>query len=422
MKRLLLVLGALLGLALIALLLWPQPADRGRDRFFADDAYNFETVRVLNDIAAAGGDAGEVLGTIGSIRAGDAESWYRAWTAAGDRAVALAARTRDAHDRGTALLRAHTYYRTAEFFLAPGDPRRDGSFSSNRRAFYDGLDALRVSYERMVVPYGRYHLNALYYPGPPGAESRPLLVVVGGYDSTMEELYLSIAAAALQHGYSVLTYEGPGQGSVLRQQGLHMQADWERPDGAVLDQFLSTHPKPRRIVLLGESLGGYLAPRAAAFDPRIDGVVALDVWFDGYAVATRKVPPLVFWLHDHGYGRLLEALARRNTDPGARWAQENGQWVFGVSGLMDVLDAFRAYTLAPVAGRITQDVLLLAGTADHFVPLQQLDEERRALVHARSVTAVTFDRDSGGALHCQVGAPSLWQATLFDWLAAKFGP
>jgi alpha-beta hydrolase superfamily lysophospholipase len=421
MRKLFAVLGVI-GLALIAVLLWPRPADRGRDRFFADDSYNFETVRVLNDIAAAGGDAGEVLDTVGSIQAGDAESWYRAWTAAGDRTRALGERTRDPRGKGTALLRAHTYYRTAEFFLAPQDPRRIASFRNNVSAFYAGLDALKVSYERIVVPYGRYHLTALYYPGPAGAESRPLLVVVGGYDSTMEELYLSIGAAALQHGYSVLTYEGPGQGSVLRQQGLHMQADWEKPNSAVLDQFLSAHPNPGRIVLLGESLGGYLAPRAAAYDSRIDGVVAFDVWFDGYAIATRKVPPAVFWLRAHGYEHLLTALARRNTDPGSKWAEENGEWVLGVSGPFEVLDAFRPYSLAPVAGRITQDILLLAGTADHFVPLEQLDRERKSLVHARSVTAVVFDPASGGSLHCQIGAPSLWQATLFDWLAAKFPP
>jgi len=420
MRKPLVVLGALVVLALIALLLWPQPADRGRDRFFADDSYNFETIRVLNDIAAAGGDVGEVLSTVGSIRAGDADSWYHAWTAAGDRVGALAERTRDTREKGNALLRTHTYYRTAEFFLAPHDPRRVESFRSNVRSFYAGLDARNVRYEHIVVPYGRYHLNALYYPGPAGAESRPLLVVVGGYDSTMEELYLATGAAALQHGYSVLTYEGPGQGSVLRQQDLHMEPDWEKPNGEVLEEFLRTHPKPRKIVLLGESLGGYLAARAAAYDSRIDGVVAYDVWFDGYAIATRKVSPAVFWLRAHGFEHLLTALANRITDPGIKWAEENGEWVFGVSGPFQVIDALKAYSLAPVAARITQDALLLAGTADHFVPLKQLAEERKALVHARSVTAVVFNRDSGGSLHCQLGAPTVWQATLFDWMAAKF--
>jgi alpha-beta hydrolase superfamily lysophospholipase len=420
MRRVVTILGILLGLALVALWLWPKSPDRGQSRFFADDSYNFETVRVLNDVAAAGGDTGEVLSTVGSIEAGDAEGWYRAWTQAGNRTLALAKRSQDARSKGASLLRAHTYFRTAEFFLPPADPRRAISFRSNVSAFYAGLDALQVPYQRLLVPYGHYHLNALYYSGPAGAEHRPLLVVVGGYDSTLEELYLSIGAAALAHGYSVLTYEGPGQGSVLREQGLHMQADWETPNAAVLSQFLSTHSRPTKIVLLGESLGGYLAPRAAAYDSRIDGVVAFDVWFDGYAIATRKVPAAAFWLRAHGYEHLLDELAQRSSDPGARWSVENGEWVFGVSGPFAVLDTFKSYDLAPVAGRITQDVLLLAGTADHFVPLEQLQRERASLTRARSVTAVVFDRDSGGSLHCQIGAPTLWQATLFDWLAARF--
>jgi alpha-beta hydrolase superfamily lysophospholipase len=420
MGRLAGILGALVVAGILAVVLWPHGGDHGRADFFADESYNFETLRVLDDIAVAGGDISDVLITVGSIRAGSADDWYRAWTAAGERAAALASRTRDARSKGTALLRAHTYYRTAEFFLSPTDPRRAASFKSNVAAFYEGLQALRVSYERIAVPYGKYHLNAVYYPGPAGSEARPLLVVVGGYDSTMEELYLLIGYAAVQHGYSVLTYEGPGQGSVLRQQGMHMQADWEKPNSAVLDQFLGTHPKPSKIVLLGASLGAYLAARAAAFDPRVDGVVAYDAWFDGYAIATRNIPPPALWLHARGYDHMLNSFARRTSVPGAKWSQENGMWVFGVSEPTQVLDAFKAYTVAPVADRITQDVLLLAGTADLFIPVNQLDQERNALSRAHSVTTIVFDRDSGGSLHCQIGAPSLWQGVLFDWLTAKF--
>jgi hypothetical protein len=66
-------------------------------------------------------------------------------------------------------------------------------------------------------------------------------------------------------------------------------------------------------------------------------------------------------------------------------------------------------------------VLILAGGEDHFVPIEQVEAFKQGLTHARSVTAVVYDRASGGAEHCQVGAPSLWQATVFDWLAAKCG-
>ena len=76
------------------------------------------------------------------------------------------------------------------------------------------------------------------------------------------------------------------------------------------------------MVLMGVSLGGYLAPRAAAFDPRVDGLIAMDEYFDGYAVATRHVPKFAFTLHDHGLDGVLNFLGDHNETPGARWAQQ----------------------------------------------------------------------------------------------------
>ncbi|GGA06639.1 alpha/beta hydrolase family protein [Dyella caseinilytica] len=411
---------------IIAAFIWHfldrPPEDLGNPRYFTDQTYNFETSRALNDIAIVGGDAGEVGQAVAGLKAGDAQGWYDRWMAAGDRAMALAHRTADPTSKGHALLRAHNYYRSAEFFLPPNDARRPEAWKKNVDAFYQGLDVLGVKYERIKVPYGTYHLNAVYYPGAAGSESKPLLVVVGGYDGTMEEMYFHIVAAALQRGYPVLTYEGPGQGSVLREQGLTFTPQWEKPNGAVLDTFLASHPTSGNIVLIGESMGGYLAPRAAAFDPRISGVVAYDVFFDGGAIASRNVPPFVFWLRKHGYNSVLNMLAKQGpSDPGALWSVQNGMWVFGAKGPFEVLDAFKAYTLAPVASRIKADVLILSGADDHFVPAGQADAFQKSLTGARSVTSVVFDRISGGSEHCQIGASSLWHATLFDWLATKFG-
>lgn len=84
------------------------------------------------------------------------------------------------------------------------------------------------------------------------------------------------------------------------------------------------------------------------------------------------------------------------------------------------MTAFRQYTLAPVASRITGDVLILVGEEDHFITADQDDKYRQSLTHARSVTTVVFDKASGGGEHCQIGAPSLWKAAFFDWLASRF--
>lgn len=420
MRRTIVRLLIILVIALVARILWPRSPEVGQPRFFSDQTYNFEALRAIDDTGVAGGNYNEVAVTIQGIKVGDAASWYTAWNDAGDRVTALASQLQDPVSRGNALLRAHTYYRSAEFFLTPTDPKRPAIWKRNVDSFYKGLDILGVRYERLTVPYGKYHLNAVYYPGPAGAESRPLLMAVNGYDGTMEELYMSFVAVALQHGYSVLTYEGPGQGSVIREQGLIFQPEWEQPNGAVLDAFLANHAKPGRIVLLGESLGGYLAPRAAAFDSRIDGVIAYDVFYDGYAIASRHVPQFAFALHRNGHDGVLNFLAGLNKDPGSVWAQQNGEWVLGAHDPFGLLDAFKAYRLAPVAGRIKADVLILAGADDHFVPAGQLEQFRASLTQARSVTSVEFDHASGGAEHCQIGAPSLWQGVVFDWLKAKF--
>jgi alpha-beta hydrolase superfamily lysophospholipase len=393
----------------------------GNARFFADQTYNFETIRVLTDTAPVGGDLAEVTLAVAKIKTGDAQSWYAAWSEQGDRIAALAAKTKDATSRGDALLRAHTYYRAAEFFLDPHDPKRAAIWKKNLGAFYSGLDTLSVQYERISVPYGPdHHLNAIYFPGGAGAEAKPLIVVVGGFDSTMEELYFHFVAAAHRRGFSVLIYEGPGQGSVLRDQGLTFIADWEKPNSAVLDTFLASHPKPKKIVLMGESLGGYLAPRAAAFDARIDGVIAYDAMYNAGELAKRQVPHFVYWLRDHHYDGVLKLLAHRPQSPGSEWAAKNGMWTFGLSNPLAVLDAFQTLTLVPVADRIHADVLLLAGADDHFTPNGEIDKVKAALTQARSVTSVVFDHASGGGEHCQLGAPSLWHATVFDWLAKTY--
>jgi len=113
---------------------------------------------------------------------------------------------------------------------------------------------------------------------------------------------------AHEHGYGVLIYDGHGQGSVLRRQGLTF-THWEKPTGAVLDAFLADHARPEKIVLVGMSMGGYLAPRAAAFDERFDGVVLRRVLRLG-ATARRYAPPAAFWLHEHGFTAIIDAMIR----------------------------------------------------------------------------------------------------------------
>ena len=398
--------------------------DVGQDRFFADQSYHFQTLRVLNDVASDGADTGEVLETIRHIRSSDAQGWFRAWSDTGDRVTRSAAATTDRIAKGRALLRAHNYYRTAEFFLSPNDAKRPASAAKNIQSFYAGLDALGVAYQQIKVPYDDgHHLEAVYYPAAEGGARRPLIVLGGGFDSTLEELYFVLVKDAHEHGYAVLTYDGPGQGSVLRDQGLTFTHEWEKPVKAVVDAFLAAHPRPHKMVLIGMSLGGYLAARAAAFDERFDGVVTYDVFFDWGAIAGRYVPAAAFWLRDHGFAAVIDIIVQVKAalSPSFAWAINNSMWTLGSKHPLDAVTEEQKYTLAGVAGRIKGDVLILAGAEDHFVPIEQVARFEKALTAARGATTKVYDRASGGAEHCQLGAQTLWHADFFDWMSAKFG-
>ena len=121
-------------------------------------------------------------------------------------------------------------------------------------------------------------------------------------------------------------------------------------------------------------------------------------------------------------GRVIAVAANQNAmkNPDVAWGYKNALWTLGTKGLEDTAKAFVSYTLAPVAHRIRQDVLILAGTEDHFNPFHQTADFEKALVNARSVTTRIFDRASGGAPHCQCGAVTLVYAAVFDWLLATF--
>jgi dienelactone hydrolase len=155
------------------------------------------------------------------------------------------------------------------------------------------------------------------------------------------------------------------------------------------------------------SMGGYFAPRAAAFEDRIDGVIAWDSCFDFAAAAE----PLI---------RLsMNPVASNNPD--VAWAINNARWTLGVTDIDAMRKAVEPFRLAPVASRIRQDVLILAATEDHFVPFAQTAAFEKSLVNAKSVKTVIFDRASGGAEHCQTGNSTLVHETVFDWMQSKFG-
>jgi pimeloyl-ACP methyl ester carboxylesterase len=216
-------------------------------------------------------------------------------------------------------------------------------------------------------------------------------------------------------GLDVVAFDGPGQGAAL-EAGLPMTAEWHKPVGAVLDHFGVDD-----VTLMGFSLGGCLVMRAAAYEPRVSRVIADDILTDftacfAYRLAARQKALVV------NAGRLPAAVVDRLINRArsrnllADWGIGNAETVFGVNTPAEALAAVRAMHTDDVSSRITQDVLLMAGAEDHYVPLAQLGAQIQTLTNARSVTARLFTRAESAQNHCQIGNLGLSLRIILGWL------
>lgn len=95
-----------------------------------------------------------------------------------------------------------------------------------------------------------------------------------------------------------------------------------------------------------------------------------------------------------------------------------GMHVTGTPSQAAFLRAIEPFTKADISSKVTQDVLLLAGAKDHFVPLGQLDRQKHALTNARSVTTRLFTAEEHAASHCQIGNLPLAMKVIICWLQA----
>jgi hypothetical protein len=256
-----------------------------RQIVFPNDAeFWYETQRSFGNSAYGGGDFGEVLVISEQITEGDYDSWYDAYLAAADRIAAEAADALRAGHRVSArdgLLRASNYYRSADFFLQgrPHSPPHYHAYDRSVECFLQAAALFTVPVQTVAIPYENTTLPGYFYSAGDPAVPAPL--VITGYDGSAEEMHFRGAAGGAERGYNVQPFDGPGQGSLTRNQGMLFRPDWENVVGPVID-FALTLPgvDEGRIVLWGVSMGGVLAPRATAFEQRLAALVAVDGVYD----------------------------------------------------------------------------------------------------------------------------------------------
>jgi pimeloyl-ACP methyl ester carboxylesterase len=390
---------------------------------FDDESFSFETLRTAGFAAYGGADLGEVLTTARHIGEGDEASWHQAWKSTAQRVAEIGEQALASEHRVSAreaLLRAANYYRTAGAFLLekPATDPEMTLLSAGQRATFAAAAALfDTPVQAVSIPYEDTTLPAYLFLVDDSGAARPTIVYNSGYDSTREESYFVIAAAALRRGYNVLAFDGPGQGAALREQKLFMRPDWEAVITPVVDYALTrSEIAANKIVLFGYSLGGYLVARAAAFEHRVAALILDNGIYDFHAAFAGSLPPFVgSWIEE---GRddiavpVLTMLTAANTQ--VRWGLRNGMWVFGADSFPDLIRRVRGYTLDGIAHQIVAPTLIMDPENDQYLKGQpQL--VKKALTGA-STSLVTLTESEGAGEHTHAGGLGRAHQTMFDWL------
>jgi pimeloyl-ACP methyl ester carboxylesterase len=202
----------------------------------------------------------------------------------------------------------------------------------------------------------------------------PLVLLLPGLDSTKEEFF-EWENVFLRRGLATLSLDGPGQGETGYT--THIHPNYEVAVSAALEHL----DWPGPVGLAGVSLGGYYAPRAAAFEPRVRAAVGISGSFNFGEVWDNR--PLL--------------------------TKETFRHHSGAASLEDARERAFELSLDGVAERIKQPLLVIAGKRDRLV----LWEETKKIADAApNATWVLFDEGN----HVCNNIPYKYRPLAADWL------
>lgn len=384
-------------------------------------------------ISYGGADFGEIRAVAEAVGDGDDAAFHAAWIAAGDRLKGEAETALSRGHKGSArelYLRASVFYATSyhPLYGAPVDARLLSAFRKQTDALEKGLALSAPAIEPLAIALGETAMPGYFIPAQ-GLEHevRPLVIFNNGYDCTVTDTYFASAVAASRRGYHSLLFDGPGQGAMLYEHNVPLRPDWDVVIRAVVD-FAVNYPlvDPDRIALSGWSLGGLLAPRGAAGEPRIAALIA-DPGTWSIADGFRRIVIQKFGLPAEAAADLgaldqevidgMDAFVRAS--PVLNWKiVQRGFWVHGVDDLRSYLASAELFTMRGHAERIRCPTLITQAENDI------LSSDAALYMDALRCpkTLLRFTAAEGADGHCEMKNRSLLNRRVLDWLDEQFGP
>ncbi|HET8754370.1 MAG TPA: alpha/beta hydrolase [Solirubrobacteraceae bacterium] len=312
------------------------------------------------------------------------DDWFALWSAKADDYERLGERAlAEGHgvSAGQWLWHASLSIHYAQFMWFHDPARREAGQRRKVELYRRAAPHLRPAAERVDIPFAGVTIPG-YLRLPEGDGPFPCAVLIGGLESTKEESLL-FENLCLARGMATFAFDGPGQGELFFDAKLG--PGFERYSSAVVDHLVE-RPEidASRLGVLGRSLGGHYAPRAAAADERFRVAVAWGACFDLSDLDT-----------------MPEATRR-----GFLYASGADDVDAGLAHLRQSID------LTELAPRLRAPLYVLHGRHDAIFSMAQVDRFREAFAHVPLVIDVEDDGD-----HCCHNMGQVVRPRMADWLA-----
>lgn len=312
------------------------------------------------------------------------EDWLRAWSANGDRHAGMAreaearGRTRTA---GEAWVHAALSYHFAKFVWMLDMDRHRAVADRAVAALREAHRLLDPTAERVEVAFeGGLMVGNLRRPA--GLDRPPLVLLLPGLDSTKEEFF-TWEDVFLSRGMATLSLDGPGQGETAYH--THIRADYEVGPAAMLDRLSGRDDLDLdRVGAAGVSLGGFYAPRTAAFEPRVRATVSIG--------------------GPHTFGEFWDDLPSLT--------QETFVHHSGAKDLEEARANALSLTLDGVLPKVTQPLLVIFGRLDRLIPFEQAERVAAEAPHAELVMYPEGN-------HVCNNIPYRYRPLAADWMAER---
>lgn len=352
-----------------------------------------EACRPIREAAARGEDAGTAL-------------FFDSWVKVAHQVISNA-RTDEA--KGRALSAGVKYQRAAGYLLA-AERMQSRDYAPRWEAYRLGLDMFRrgvelqgLSVEFVDIPYEGSTYPALFVKAAPrDGRPAPVLVSCNGLDSMKEQIFgAGNPAAFAARGVSTLVIDQPGTGAALRLDGLVGRHDAEAWASKAVDYLLTRNDvDPKRIGMFGLSLGGYFAPRAAAFEKRFALCAVMGA--------------------NHNWGEMQKRRQAREGDRPVPHYWDHVMWVFGKKTIEEFMAWAPAMDLNGVVEKIDVPFLVTHGEGDRQIPVEYARQSYEQAVNSpkrelRITTKADFEVE-----HCGADNGTVLRDYIADWVGETF--